>query len=55
VFCYKEGNGLLNPKPFFSGCFGLFTINNDLVVFKMFRVIMAKGKILKKIGGDLKA
>jgi hypothetical protein len=31
------------------------TINNDFVVFLMFRVIMARGRKLKKIGGDLKA
>jgi hypothetical protein len=31
------------------------TINNDLVVFKMFRVIMAKGRRLKKVCGGLEA
>jgi hypothetical protein len=28
--------------------------DNDLVVFLMFRVVMAKGRRPKKLGGDLK-
>ncbi len=31
------------------------TINNDLVVFLIFRAIMVKGRRLKKVGGDLEA
>jgi hypothetical protein len=31
------------------------TINNDFVVFLMFRVVMGRGRRLKKVGGDLEA
>jgi hypothetical protein len=70
-FCYKEDNGIKLShsffffSPFFFFFFGPFvakkagslklTINNDMVVFLKNKVLMARGRRLKKVGGDLKA
>jgi hypothetical protein len=50
----------LEKKVFFFGPFAKkkasslkLTINDDFVVFLMLRVVMARGRKLKKVGGDL--